>query len=236
MKKYVFVLFLLISFVVPISIISAKEKDYELIAEVPKENIVLYAKEVDGLYRDFKLVFKDGTYYKESWINVTNPAYAPKLFYEDLNGDGEEELIIILTHGYGTGLLEKEVRVFDYQDEYGLTDVLVDNPLAIISENVKTKVTPEKAEIILGVEEFTYDTSFIKPSYLFDDIVFGNIIDYDVINNQLKVRLGAQITAGRFIGDMIITYEYRDEMYQAKTMEFIMYEIKKPNYRPVRIE
>ncbi|MEG0384536.1 MAG: hypothetical protein RR587_10745 [Solibacillus sp.] len=55
MKKYVIILFMFASFVVPISIISAKGKDkgYDLIAEVPKENIVLYAKKDDGLYRDF---------------------------------------------------------------------------------------------------------------------------------------------------------------------------------------
>lgn len=233
MKKYVF-LIVYISFLVPISMISAKDEGYKVVSELPGEKIILYAKEKDGSYRDFKLVFKDGAYSKPFWTNVTNPTYAPKLSYEDLNNDGNKELIIILTTGTGTGVLNKEVHVFDYRDEYGLTEVLVDNPLAIIHKNVKTKLTTEKAELILGNKVFTVDTKSIKPSHLFEEVYFGNIIDYEVINNKLMVRVSGQITPETFVGDIIITYEYRDEMYQAKTIEFITDMSKNPFYGPVK--
>lgn len=236
MKKYVIILFMFASFVVPISIISAKGKDkgYDLIAEVPKENIVLYAKKDDGLYRDFKIDFKGWIFTESFWINDTNPTYKPQLFYEDLNGDGNKELIVILTLWTGTELHVEEVHVFDYREEYGLTEVLIDNPMAIINKNIKSKITPENAELVLNGEVFKYDTSFIESSYLSDDISFESIIHYRVINNQLIVESAALITQGSVIGDVIITYEYRDKMYQDKSIEFKMNPVNRPIYGPTK--
>ncbi len=231
MKRYVFLLLVFIFFVVPKSN-SATNEGYEVVAKLPNENIVLYAKKMNGLYRDFKLDFKGETYFRPFWINDTNPTYAPKLFYEDINKDGTKELIITLTKGYGSGALDEEVHVYRYTN--GLIDVLVDNPMAIINKNVKTKLTTEKAEIILGDKVYVIDTKSIEPSHLFEDISFGSIIDYEVINNNLMVRVSGQITPAMFVGDIIITYEYRDKMYQAKAIEFITDINKNPFYGPVK--
>lgn len=231
MKKYVFLLLVFIFFVVPKSN-SATNEGYELVTKLPNENIELYAKKMNGLYREFKLDFKGDTYFRPFWINVTNPTYAPKLFYEDINKDGTKELIITLTKGYGTGVLDEEVYV--YKNKNGLFDIIVDNPLAIINKNVKTKLTTEKAEIILGDKVTIIETKSIEPSHLFEDISFGNIIDYEVINKNLMVRVSGQISPAMFVGDIIITYEYRDKMYQAKAIEFITDNSKNPFYGPVK--
>ena len=231
MKRYIILLLVFILFFVPKSV-SATNKGYEMVTKLPKEDIVLYAKKMNGLYRDFKIDFKGETYFRPFWINDTNPAYAPKLFYEDINEDGKKELIITLTKGYGSGVLDEEVYVYRYTN--GLIDVIVDNPLAIIYKNVKTKLTTEKAEIILGDKVSIIDTKSIEPSHLFQDIGFGSIIDYEVINKNLMVRVSGQITPAMFVGDIIITYEYRDKMYQAKTIEFITDINKNPFYGPVK--
>ena len=97
MKRYVILLLVFIFFVVP-KRVSATNEGYEVVTKLPKEDIVLYAKKMnDGLYRDFKLDFKGETYFRPLWINVTNPTYAPDLFYEDINKDGTKELIITRT-------------------------------------------------------------------------------------------------------------------------------------------
>jgi hypothetical protein len=68
----------------------------------------------------------------------------------------------------------------------------------------------------------------------FEDIGFGSIIDYEVINKNLMVRVSGQITPAMFVGDIIITYEYRDKMYQAKAIEFITDMNKNPFYGLVK--
>ncbi|MEK5215999.1 MULTISPECIES: hypothetical protein [Psychrobacillus] len=232
MKRHVILLLVFIFFVVPKSI-SGTNEGYEVVSKLPKESIVLYAKKMnDGLYRDFKLDFKGETYFRPFWINVTNPTYAPKIFYQDINEDGKKELIITLTKGYGSGVRDEEVYVYSYTN--GLIDVVVDNPLAIINKNVKTKLTPEKAEITLVDKGFIVDTKSIESTHLFEVIGFGSVIDYDVINNNLMVRVSVQITPAVFVGDIVITYEYRDKMYQAKAIEFITDINKNPFYGPVK--
>lgn len=233
MKRYVILVLVFIFFVVPKSL-SATNEGYEVVTKLPKEDIVLYAKKMnDGLYRDFKLDFKGETYFRPFWINITNSTYAPKFFYQDINGDGKKELIITLTKGYGSGVRDEEVYVYSYTN--GLIDVIVDNPLAIINKNVKTKLTPEKAEITLGDKVFIVDTKSIESTHLFEDIGFGSVIDYEVINKNLMVRVSVQITPAKFVGDIVITYEYRDKMYQAKAIEFITDINKNPFYGPVKL-
>lgn len=106
--------------------------------------------------------------------------------------------------------------------------------MAIINKNIKSKITPENAELVLNGEVFKYDTSFIESSYLSDDISFESIIHYRVINNQLIVESAALITQGSVIGDVIITYEYRDKMYQDKSIEFKMNPVNRPIYGPTK--
>lgn len=134
-----------------------------------------------------------------------------------------KELTITLTKGYGSGVRDEEVYVYRYTN--GLIEVLVDNPLAIIYKNVKTKLTTEKAEIIVGDKVSIVDTKSIEPSHLFEEIGFGSIIDYEVINNNLMVRVSGQITPAMFIGDIIIVYEYHNKMYQEKTIDFISHDL-----------
>lgn len=146
--------------------------------------------------------------------------------------EGKKELIITLTKGYGSGALDEEVYVYRYTNE--LIDIIVDNPLTIIYKNVKTKLTNEKADIISGDKAIIIDIKSIEPSHFFEDIGFGSIFDYEVINKNLMVRVRGQITPAMFVGDIIITYEYRDKMYQAKTIEFITDINKNPFYGPVK--
>lgn len=229
MKKYM-ILLLIILFLFPKNI-EAENEGYVMVSKSDKENIALYAKEIGDFFQDFKIDFKGDTYFRPFWMNVTNPTYAPKIFYEDINKDDKKELIIILTKGYGTGVLDKEVYVYSYTN--GLINELVDNPLAIIHKNVKTKLTTEKAEVIIGKKIHTVDTKSIEPSHLAYDVAFESVVDYEVINKNLMVRVGAQITPAMFIGDVIITYGYRDKMYQAINIEFISDMNKNPFYGPV---
>ena len=84
-------------------------------------------------------------YSRPFWISEINPTYAPKIIYKDINKDQEKELIIILTKGYGTGVLWQDVYVFDTMDHrLDVNEVIVNNPLAIIHKKVKTKLTALK--------------------------------------------------------------------------------------------
>ncbi|MBU7592850.1 hypothetical protein [Metabacillus halosaccharovorans] len=222
MKTYIGLKLAFLLMIHPI-IAGAEIEGYEIVSRNDKENMTLYAKKMNGLFRDFKINFKGGLYSRPFWLSETSPTYAPQIIYEDINKDQNKELIIILTKGYGTDVLWEDVYVFDtLNNRLNVNEVIVDNPLAIIHKNVKTKLTAKKAEVIVGDKKCTVDITplEIKLENLFDDIGFGSIIDYEVRDNQLIVSVAGQISPASFVGNIVIVYEYRDKMYQAKLIEF----------------
>ncbi|MCA1054329.1 hypothetical protein LCM10_04960 [Rossellomorea aquimaris] len=206
-------------------IAGAEIKGYERVSGNDEENISLYAKKMDDLYRDFKIDIKGVMYSQPFWASVTNPSYAPQIICKDINNDHKRELIIVLTKGYGTGVLWEDVHVFDTSTT-SLNEVIVDHPLAIIHKNVKTKLTPKEANVIVGDKSYSVDITplKIKQQNLFDHVSFGSTIDYEVKDNQLTVNVGGQISPASSIGSIVINYEYRDDMYQAKSIEFEPYQ------------
>ncbi|SES44222.1 hypothetical protein [Psychrobacillus sp. OK032] len=220
MKRYITFIMAFLLVIVPNNP-RAEIEGYDIVAKSRKENITLYAKKMNDLYYDFKLDFKGEVYSRPFWINVANNiTYSPQIYYEDINKDKKKELIIILNQGYGTGLLQQEIYVYGYTN--GLIDVLVDNPLAIIYKNVKTKLSTEKAEIKIGDKVYKVDITplKIKPTNLFEDIAFGGVTKYEVKDHQLIATISGQISPAGFVGQFVIVYEYRDKMYQAKSIEF----------------
>jgi hypothetical protein len=219
MKRLIILIMVLALMVAPNEADSSIE-GYDVVSELSKENVALYAKKRNGMYQDFKIIFKGELYSRPFWMNVTNPSYAPQIYYEDINSDKKKELIIILTKGHGTGALWEEVYVYRYSN--GLINVLVDNPIAIINQNVKTKLTTEKAEVRIGDKIYIVDVTplEIQPTNLFEEISFGSIIKYEVKNDHLIAKIPCQISPAGFIGQINITYEYREKMYQAKSLEF----------------
>lgn len=204
--------------------------EYDEIAKSDKAGAILYAKKTNGLYTDFKIDFHGGILSKPYWINTTNPTWAPEIIYEDINQDEKKELVIVLTQGTGTGILQQEVHVFQIQQQkFDKTqipvpvEVLVEDPIAIVLKNVKTELTPHKANVTIGDKPYTIDIRpyEIQPKHLFGDIYFGNLINFEVKDNQLIAQVGGQISpAGGYIGDIQITYTLKDKMYQAKSVEF----------------
>lgn len=52
----------------------------------------------------------------------------------------------------------------------------------------------------------------LKPTYL--RIKLGGITDYEVKDNQLIVKVSAQISLASYIGEIVIVYEYGDNSFK----------------------
>lgn len=62
-----------------------------------------------------------------------------------------------------TGVLSEDAYVYEILNNHlNVNEMIVDNPLAIIHKNVKTKLTAEKAEVIVGDKKFTVDITPIS--------------------------------------------------------------------------
>jgi len=230
MKKVILILIIAISFFAVLTKTKAIINEYDEIAKSDNADVTLYAKKMNGVYIDFKIDFQGGVLTRPYWINTTSPIWSPQIIYEDINKDRKNELIIILTKGTGTGILEQEVRVLQIQNQRinkelveVPVEVLVDDPIAIVLKNVKTELLPNEANISIGEKKYAIDTKPLKiePEHLLPDIYFGNLIHFEINDNQLIAKIGGQISpAGGSIGDIQITYMFKDKMYQAKSIEF----------------
>lgn len=209
----------------------AKMTEHEEIAKSEKGDIILCAAKinVNDVYTNFKIDFKGVIMSRPFWINTTSPAWPPEIIYEDINGDGKKELIIILTRGTGTGIIEREVHVFHIQNQQlgkmlleVPVEMLVDDPIATVLKNVKTEISPNTAIVIIGDKKYAIDIKSlgIQAEVLFSDIYFGNIINFEIKDNQLVAKVGGIISPSGYIGSIQITYMFKDKMYQAKSIEF----------------
>jgi hypothetical protein len=202
------------------SVIIKKQEGPKPIASLPADQTMLYAlKEKDGQYVPLLLEHK-GHFNLFDWKNVTNPTYAPKLDYRDLTGDGKNELIIILTTGYGTGALTQEIHVLRHDT---LEERKVPDPVEMVEHNVTSKVTKEQVEISIGGKTTVIPTNKIpaERSTLFSTVGIGSIVTYETQGNALIARVPAQISPAHFLGHFQITYQFVQDQFQVKTIEFV---------------
>jgi len=183
----------------------------------------LYAVEREGMLEKFKLEIDGATRVFSNWKNSANPTYVPRLIYNDINNDGNEELVIILTTGHGTGLSEEDVHVLQKKDGW-FEEVLVDNPLALVLKHVRTTLSPQEAVVTTGDKETVIvdiQKLEIAPENLFNNVYFGSIVNYEVADNRLVARVAGQVSPAAFIGETVITYEWKNNMYQAQQIQFV---------------
>lgn len=196
----------------------------KVVGNLPEAELTLYATEKEGDLTNFKLTVEGETYFFPRWLNSPNITYYPKLYYSDINNDGRKEIVIVLTTDTGTGVIIQEPHVFHVDNNGDLLEKLVDNPMAIINKNVKTKLSSSKAIVSIGNEKNKINIKELNivPSHLFENVAIGSTLRFEVIENKLVAKVGLTIApAGGSIGEIHIIYTFKDNMYQAKQINFI---------------
>jgi hypothetical protein len=198
-----------------IYISNISEPQSEIVATYKKAKATLYATKREGNLEKFRLEIDRETRWFPYWRNSDTPAFGPRFFHEDINQDGKKELVIILTTGHGTGVLITEAHVLQKtQTNIGeiYMEKLIDNPLAIINKNVKTKkLLNDQVEIGIGKKK-TIDNIY---KYL-----GGEHIEFSVYNNELVAFISGHVSPPPE-GAILITYQFKDNMYQAKKIEYV---------------
>jgi len=181
--------------------------EYKLLESIKDKNIFLYGKETDFGYDGMILEIGNKKKYTD-WKSTFNIiSYPPKLILSDIDKDGADELIVILTEAYGTGIHAETIKILDLNtmDEINIIDAI-----DVIHRNVKSKLTKESIIIETGEKVYSLNpndyTGHIEN--LFNNIKYGSEIYFYVKNNKIQARVSAQITHGAYIGYIIINYKY----------------------------
>jgi hypothetical protein len=203
-----------------------------LLAGLPGDNIFIYGDKnslsrygdlYEGLYLSI-----NGVNRHLKWENTVKESFAPELALADINSDGKQELIVILTTGEGTGVRLSDIHVVDPQS---FKETYVANPLDIIGKNIGSSIVHENGTVTITINVhgqksvITFDEDYAG-GWVKDKAVFGNIIRYSVEGSKLKATVPAQVSNTVFAGEAYITYTF-DGYYVMGTIEFIPYDAAK---------
>ncbi|MFZ7943222.1 hypothetical protein [Neobacillus sp. 19] len=197
------------------------EPQSEVVATLKKAKAALYATKREGHLEKFRLQTDEGIRWFPYWRSSDAPSYGPRFFFEDINQDRKEELVVILTTEHGTGILVTEAHVLQKtKTNIGevYEEMLIDDPEAIIKKNVHTKkVSNDQVEITIGKKK-TIATLY--------DYLKHEVIDFSIYKGKLVVYMSGQLSPPTE-GGILITYQFKDHMYQAKKIEYLK---KRPDF------
>lgn len=201
-----------------------------LLASLPDDQIYIYGDKNDfdmtGVYDGLYLSINGVSRYYE-WKNIGKDSFLPELILKDVNGDGQKELIVILTTGEGTGVNQKTIHVINPKN---FAETSVRDPLSIISDNVSTSIVHENGSVTITVGVNGQNSAVTLPEdyaqgWAEDKAWFGSIVTYEVDGSVLKAAVSAQISNTVFAGEIVITYAFDGSQYVMKTIEYAPYEL-----------
>ncbi len=196
------------------------DKPYYISSNSAAETRLYPFQEVNGMYEGFILEIKENRQYF-NWENVSNPTFAPKILFNDINGDGGKELIIILTTGTGTGFHTEDIHVLN---PVTLEEMEVETPDEIVKENLDTLIENQGDKIAISIAIGDEKTTVYKDKEYaaswFDKVIFKNNYHYSVVHNELVVKMGAQVSPAGFIGELEATYAFKNGGFRVKTISF----------------
>ncbi|MEF2968575.1 hypothetical protein V3851_22395 [Paenibacillus sp. M1] len=134
----------------------------------------------------------------------------PLIYYTDVTGDGEEEAVVILNLGKGTGLSIDEIHVLNSKD---LSEIKVQSYEEITADQVETHITNHNDILAIKVEaqgkkyEFSYESPF--PDLDQEQLYFGGVVYYHVEDQTIVSTLGASFgISPQYVCDVRITYKF----------------------------
>lgn len=183
-----------------------KEKKVELAKT--ENGIMLFAnKQAEGdLFKEITIQTKERSKVFP-WSTSTNPTYYPVVKVGDFYTDNKEELAVIHTKGYGTGVLEQKVHVLNVAD---LSEIPVENPMDAAYKQVSSKITTAGDSVTVELEinkkkiEKKYKKSDAATWY--EKVGYGAITEYTLKDNKLLATLSVNISPAETAGNLVVEY------------------------------
>lgn len=142
-------------------------------------------------------------------VQVQNKMMAPWIAEADLDGDGQQEIIVNLTYGYGTGMELNTIQVFRPNGEIipvenlssGLErqfGAVVDDEMLKLKLNKKTTLIPfnKLAEPPVASENSTMP------------VTGGAVQQYKIEDGKLTANYSLQVGMQDYIGELDVQYRY----------------------------
>jgi len=129
--------------------------------EMKSDEVSIYLNKMNndgGMYDEIIVETRDNkkTF---SWKNVANPTYVPIKYIADVDNDNKDEIIILLTTGYGTGIYVQDLHILNLED---LTEIDFEDPIEAINNSVYSSITINEDKVNVTVK---WDEKILEKSY-----------------------------------------------------------------------
>lgn len=164
----------------------------------------------NGTFSDMMLSISGKTK-RFPWKTYGEPAFLPELRYADVDGDGQNELIVILCEGEGTGTLVEEVHVVNPGN---FSEIPVQSSLAALKNRTVSAIDKDGIKITIdGKNTMTFSTKEVSDLFgskanWFSKLQLGSIVDYSMEGNRLMANVGVQLSPSSFFGSYRLIDEY----------------------------
>ncbi|MEG7894706.1 hypothetical protein J0818_30470 [Bacillus cereus] len=206
-----------------------KKQNHVLLTKNDEANAQLwgYPNEGKGIIEDIELYIEDWMY-KPAWIHLNHPAFPPEIHFCDINGDGEEEIIILLHQGSGSGVSIWEIHVLGKEKGCWYSHNFVESPTDHLHVNMESKIKPYVGKInyFSKFQQESWDVPFseeINEDHLYDEFVFGSQVRFEVKENNLVAHVGLQLSFLYHVAEFQLKYEYQNGSYLIKKADLHMW-------------
>jgi len=187
--------------------------------------VEIWGRKVDGAYWGMRMSVGDTTRNFPFWYNVGNLSYAPQVILEDLTQDGKNELLVILTTGYGTGMRNEEAHIFDSET---FREIPLEHWQTYALQHIKLgEVSAEGAHIRIGDNDKFISHGIPAEEYKahlnhwYDKPAYGQVIRYEVRQGDLYAVLPLWYSPAHSQGQLEIRYAYEDDFFQGKAVNYV---------------
>ncbi|MGJ7034271.1 hypothetical protein [Anoxybacillus eryuanensis] len=186
--------------------------------KLDEANVQLCGKEDGDWVRHFMLHVGKETYAFPEWEHVNDPKAIPQLYSIDVTEDGKEDVVVFLVKARGNGTYKNEVHVFTHSQS-GMEEVIVEDPRTIVLKSVKMKETDEGTELV--IDHVHALIPYNRQGERGIKVTFDRFVKYAIDKQKLKAVLLLERKKGEYIGSLIVTYEYKDGLFQGTHIDFI---------------
>ncbi|OZB94789.1 stalk domain-containing protein [Paenibacillus sp. XY044] len=151
--------------------------------------------------------------------NVANLGYAPIIERTDLTGDGKKDIVIILTTGYGTGVYASNPLVYTETAD----SIPVEDAYTAFLKQFSSKVTDKQIELDIHGERTVIPVSKLQSGPVKFPPGIGSVMYYTLEGNTLKATTAVQVSPAEFIGDLALSYTFKNGLLQAGEAQFTLY-------------
>ncbi|MGG1878879.1 copper amine oxidase N-terminal domain-containing protein [Paenibacillus cisolokensis] len=197
----------------------------EPLATAEDSSYKLYAALKDRQnYRGF-ILEAGAARYSYDWQAPRLPSYEPVLHAEDVDRDGQPEVVVIFTTGTGTGLHMEEIHVVDPRDGQ---EIPVMSAEQAADEWIESRITLEGSELVIDVklkgetpQAWSFRIPDVEPGDHYNSQVgVGGVIYYDVDGGKLTAEAAANIGFANYIGDFEFEYDRSERGFEPVAVTF----------------